>query len=117
MTDTPAPDVVVTEAEAAVVQAVITAYCHASRTPPPIATNICTKQPVKDAIVAARLSTESAIQARIEELEAALRLIADHDRVGADSGYTALQNIARAALSSAIGDEFSGWVEVVEEGK
>lgn len=65
---------------------------------------------------------------RIEELEAALRKIAadfgdfpkpEHSEKLGDWAWHSMaveqQSIASAALSAAIGDEFSGWVEVVEE--
>lgn len=62
-----------------------------------------------------RLSTQSAMQARIEKLEAALEWAMSYAR----NQSTDEEGLARAesALSSAIGEqhEFSGWVEVVDE--
>ena len=56
-------------------------------------------------IAAFRLSTQSAMQARIEKLEAALRFIEQHPWGDHDCAQVLhdVQNYARAALSSAIG--------------
>lgn len=127
MTDTQAPDVVVTEApvdggfDGASVEAAETLWAclpHVRKW-----TSLATHEKALVIHTFARLSTQSAMQARIEELEADLSgLLKWADNVcrarGIATGQLAVER-ARAALSSAIGEqhEFSGWVEVVDEGE
>lgn len=84
MTDTPAPDVVVTEApvdggfDGASVEAAETLWAclpHVRKW-----TSLATHEKALVIHTFARLSTQSAMQARIEELEAALRFYADAEK-------------------------------------
>lgn len=121
MTDTQAPDVVVTEADRELFLAL---QLYSASSAVDVARGMADRSRNMQKIAAFRLSTQSAMQARIEELEAALtRAESDFHLIALDSTISyRLQGDAkrardncRAALSSAIGDEFSGWVEVVED--
>lgn len=139
-TDTQAPDVVVMEADIVATADLFEAMHDKAAAWAVRSVGLCgtVHHATAEFLARHRLSTQSAMQARIEKLEAAVndnqatllaikadcaaRIEWEEDQMASHivdiCQQTMLSN--RAALSSAIGQpeaEFSGWVEVVEDGE